>query len=141
MINIILLQCCKKKRKYNDSYVEYGFTYINNAGEEKSQCVICYKDLSNNSMKPSKLKPHLQTRHSKYSQKDRTFFQRYRSSLKIMKLDSDGRVHETNAKILNVSFAVSFAIAKEKKLHTIGETLIKPCAKKWMKLYLEKRPN
>ena len=47
-----------------------------------------------------------------------------------MKLDYDKRLHETNAKILQASFAASLAIAKEKKPHIIGETLIKPCAKK-----------
>ena len=108
-----------KKRKYNDSYIEYGFTYINTAREEKRQCVICYEVLSNCFMKPSKLKLHLQTRHSKYSQKDRSFFERHRSSLKNMKLDSDGRLHETNAKILEASYAVSLTIFKKKKLHTI----------------------
>ena len=89
-------------------------------------------------MKPSKLKLHLQTRHSKYSQKDRTFFERHRTSLKSMKLDSDGRLHETNAKIFEASYAVSFAIAKEKKPHTIGETLIRPCAKKMFEIVLGK---
>ena len=127
-----------KKRKYNDSYIEYGFSYINTAGEEKPQCVICYEVLSNCSMKPSKLKLHLQTRHSKYSQKDRTFFERHRSSLTSMKLDSDGRLHETNAKILEASSVVSLAIAKEKKPHIIGETLIKPCAKKMVEIVLGK---
>ena len=97
-----------------------------------------FEVLSNCSMKPSKLKLHLQTRHSKYSQKDRTFFERHRSSLKSIKLDSDGRLHETNAKILEASYAVSLAIAKEKKPHIIGETLIKPCAKKMVEIVLGK---
>ena len=35
-----------------------------------------------------------------------------------MKLDSDGSLHETNAKILEASYALSLAIAKEKKSHT-----------------------
>ena len=55
-----------------------------------------------------------------------------------MKLDSDGRSHETNAKILEASYAVSLAIAKEKKPHTIGEMLIKPCAKKMVEIVLKK---
>jgi len=55
--------CCKKQ-KYSDSFFEYGFTYINTAREEKPQCVICYQVLSNCSIKPSKLKLHLQTHHS-----------------------------------------------------------------------------
>ena len=131
----------KKKRKYSDSYIEYGFTCMNTAGEEKPQCVICYQVLSNCSMKPSKLKLHLQTHHSKYAHKDRTFFERHRNSLKSMKLDSDGSLHKTNRQILEASYAVSLHIAKNKKTHTIGESLIKPCAKRWLKLYLERRPK
>ena len=55
-----------------------------------------------------------------------------------MKLDSDGRLYETNAKILEASFAVSLSIAKAKKPHTIGETLIKPCAKQKVEIVLGK---
>ena len=118
-----------KKRKYNDLYLEYAYTYISTAREEKPQCVICFEVLSNCSMKPSKLKLHLQTHHSKYSQKDRTFFEKHRSSLKSMKLDSGGRLHETNAKILEASYAVFLAIANEKKPHIIGETDKAMCEK------------
>ena len=46
---------CEKKQKYNDSYLEYGFIHVNTAGEEKLQCVICYKVLSNCSIKLLKL--------------------------------------------------------------------------------------
>ena len=51
-----------------------------------------------------------------------------------MKLDSDGRLPETKAKILEASYTVSLAIAKEKKSRIIGETLIKLCAKKMVKI-------
>ena len=55
-----------------------------------------------------------------------------------MKLDSDGRLHKTNAKIFEASCALSFAIAKEKKPHTLRKTLIKLCAKKMVEIVLEK---
>jgi len=41
-------------------------------------------------------------------------------------------------KILDASYAVSLAVAKEKKPHTIGEMLLKLRAKKWLKSYWEK---
>ena len=85
-------------------------------------------------MKPAKLKLHLQTHYSKHLQKDRVFFERHRNFLKSMKLNSDGSLHETKAKILEVSYVVSLAIAKEKKALIIGEKQIKPCTKKsWPK--------
>ena len=52
-----------KKQRYNDSYSEYGFTCIINNGEERPQCVICNKVLSNDSLKPRKLKQHLHNVH------------------------------------------------------------------------------
>ena len=70
--------------------------------------------------------------------KNLTFFERHRSSLKITNLDSDGRLHDTNANMLEAFYVVSLAIAKENKPHTVGETLIKPCAKKMVEIVLGK---
>jgi len=46
----------KKSRKYNDQYLDFGFTFILQNGEEKPQCVICSKTLASESMLPNKLK-------------------------------------------------------------------------------------
>ena len=67
-----------KKRKYMDSYIEYGFTVVRNSGIEKAQCVICCDMLSGESMKPSKLERHLETRHPEYLEKDPSFFKKGR---------------------------------------------------------------
>jgi len=54
----------KKKicRKYLDSYLKLGFI---DDGSDVSQpiCVLCFEKLSNESLKPSKLKRHLETKH------------------------------------------------------------------------------
>ena len=63
-----------QKRKYMDSFIEYGFTIVRNSGIEKPQCVICCDMLSGESMKPSKLKRHLETRHPEYLEKELSFF-------------------------------------------------------------------
>lgn len=43
-----------KKKKYNNSYMSFGFTYITERdGTQKPQCLICGKILANGSMKPS----------------------------------------------------------------------------------------
>ena len=55
LINRILHNMSVKKRKYNDSYIEYGFTCIIDNGVERHQCVICNKVLSHDSLKPTKL--------------------------------------------------------------------------------------
>ena len=56
-----------KRRKYNESYLGFGLTTVTGRdGTEKPQCVICHDVLCAESMKPSKLKRHLQTKHPKY---------------------------------------------------------------------------
>jgi len=47
------------KRKYNESYIRFGFTSLNDHGTENGQCVVCYCVLSNESLRPSKLSNHL----------------------------------------------------------------------------------
>ena len=73
---------CSKKRKYDESYVQYGFTSININGEEKPQCVICNKVLANDSMKPTKLKQHLENVHLQHKTKNKSFFEHNMNMLK-----------------------------------------------------------
>ena len=47
------------KRKYNNSYLNYEFTFVERRDEQLLQCVVCHKRLSNASMKPHQLKQHL----------------------------------------------------------------------------------
>ncbi len=61
----------KKNRHYDDSYLKYGFTVVNN----KHQCVICGDVLSRESMKPSKRMRHLTTKHQKEADKPLDFFE------------------------------------------------------------------
>ena len=63
-----------KKRRYNYSYIEYGFTCIINNGEKRPQCVIYNKVLSNDSLKPTKLKQHLHNVNQQHKDKSKIFF-------------------------------------------------------------------
>ena len=64
----------KKSRKYSETYLDFGFTFILQNGEEKPQCVICNKKLASESMLPNKLKRHLTSSHPKFASKPRNFF-------------------------------------------------------------------
>ena len=64
----------KKSYKYNDSYLDFAFTFILWNGKEKPQCVICSKVLASESMLPNKLKRHLKTSHPQFIDKPRNFF-------------------------------------------------------------------
>jgi len=77
-----------KKRQYNEIYMQYGFTVIIESGEEKPQCVLCNKVLSNDSMRPTKLKQHLKNVHPQNKDKDKSFFERHNKALKMMRLDA-----------------------------------------------------
>ena len=41
----------QKKRKYQDNYLDFGFTYLIEDNLQISQCVVCIKTFSNSAMK------------------------------------------------------------------------------------------
>ena len=65
-----------KKRKYNQSFIQYGFTLISKNEEQRPVCFLCNQTLANECLKPWKLKRHLHTKHESYSNKDVEFFKR-----------------------------------------------------------------
>ncbi|XP_045109127.1 zinc finger BED domain-containing protein 5-like [Portunus trituberculatus] len=125
-----------KKRNYDDNYLDFGFTSITDKGVVKPQCVICHKILTAESLRPSKLRLHLETKHPQHVGKDRSFFSRQELNMKRQRLDASGSFHQQNAAVVEASFLVALEIAKKKKPHTIGEELILPCAKTMVKLVL-----
>ena len=64
-----------KKQKYDNSYIQSGFASVIIHSEEKPQNVLCNKVLSNDSMRPAKLKQHLENVHPKHINKDKTYFE------------------------------------------------------------------
>jgi hypothetical protein len=52
----------KKSRKYCPSYLQMGLSVLNKDSEARPQCVLCPEVLVNESMKPSKLRRHLETK-------------------------------------------------------------------------------
>ena len=63
----------KKSRRYDDSYSDFGFTFVLQNGEEKLQCVIWSKVLASESTLPNKLKRHLGSSHPQFINKPRVF--------------------------------------------------------------------
>ena len=76
----------KGERKYNNAYLDYGFTFIERGDEQLPQCVICFKTLSNASMKAYQLNQHLSNIHTQFTYKNRSFFEMKAFSLKKMKM-------------------------------------------------------
>ena len=77
-------------RKYSENYLKMGFTSASDDDKNKPQCVLCYAILSNEAIKPSRLKCDLQQKHPEHMEKDLSFFQRQKLSLKQQKLDASG---------------------------------------------------
>lgn len=59
------------KRKYSEDYIKFGFICQEKDGMDLPQCVIRFKVLENESMKPAKFKLHLQICHPGLLQEDR----------------------------------------------------------------------
>eukprot|EP00096_Caligus_rogercresseyi_P009484 TRINITY_DN3234_c0_g1_i1.p1 TRINITY_DN3234_c0_g1~~TRINITY_DN3234_c0_g1_i1.p1 ORF type:complete len:544 (+),score=51.68 TRINITY_DN3234_c0_g1_i1:127-1758(+) len=116
-----------KKRTYKESFLSFGFTFTVNNGIQVPQCVICKKTLSNESMKPFKLKEHLTKVHSELTEKDLAYFKIKEHQLKRSRLDHGTGVLFQPSNVDKASYQISFLIAKQKKQRTIGEKLVKPC--------------
>ena len=70
------------KCKYDPVYLKCRFLFIEDNKGQKPQCVICSEVLANESMKPSKLKRHLDTKHPACKDKPVEFFQRQLQKLR-----------------------------------------------------------
>ena len=125
-----------KKRCYSEEYLKLGFTCIISGGVEKPQCVICSMVLSSESLKPSKLKRHLETNHPACVNMDVEYFRQKERNIKRQRLDFTGDFQPQSTGVIQASFEIAYQIAINKKPHTIGEKLVKPCMLKAVKLIL-----
>jgi hypothetical protein len=123
----------KYSRKYDSSYLELGFTWCGDDSEQKAQCVLCYEVLSNERMKPAKLRRHLENKHCDVKNKPTEFFQRRLGTLNYGK-DIVSALGSINSKALEASYLLSLRIAKTGKPHSIGENLLLPAIKDVVKL-------
>ena len=124
------------KQKFNENYIQYGFTLIFDIRKEKGQCVLCYKVFGHHSLRPSKLKLHREKVHLNYKDKDVNFFKQKKDTEKRERLDSTEQFQQHFRSIVEASYIVNFMIAKQCKPYTIGETLMKPCASKMARIVL-----
>ncbi|KAL4126234.1 hypothetical protein QTP88_010460 [Uroleucon formosanum] len=114
-----------KVRKYNTEYLQLGFTFAGAEDEPKPQCIICLEILSNEGMKPSKLRCHFETKHGEFTSKSLDFFVvklgEFKKSQKVMK-SSTSLSGNKNATL--ASYEIAQLVSKSGKAHTIAEELI-----------------
>ena len=117
------------KYSYKQEFLDLGYTSIKDHGAEKPQYVLCYKVLSNESMKKNKLKRHLETKLPQNVKKNRIFFQHRETELIRSRICSETNPAPLASKQATLaSYVVSLRIGREMKLHIIGERLVKPAA-------------
>ena len=127
-----------EKRKWDDDYVCYSFTCTKEAdGTGRPQCILCSTVFSNANLKPSRLNEHFNNRHGG------TDAGHDLNSLNIKRerFDRSGTLPKrgfvpVEKPLLQASYDIAFLFAKNKKLHTIAEELVKPCALKMVKTVL-----
>ncbi|KAF2355923.1 hypothetical protein FHG87_013330 [Trinorchestia longiramus] len=90
------------------------------------KCVICHTILSNDALRPGRLERHLSTNHKALKEKPKEFFTAKLHELNRMKLDSSSVFHQETWKLVEASYELSLLIAKVKKPHSLGETLVNP---------------
>lgn len=124
-----------KKRKYDENYVSYGFCCMKESdGTEKPQCFLCGKVLANASMKPAKLIEHLKSLHPENASKDLDYFTKKKAQFSKSGTLPKLGFSTPKKPLVEASYKVAYRIAKSKKPHNIGETLIKPCALEMVEL-------
>ena len=94
-----------KQRKYDNDYIAYGFTESGPSGD-LPLCVVCLQTLSNDAIKPAKLKRHLTTLHSDLANKPREYFERQRD----LYLKQKGKL-TSNVSVNEKSLRASYLVA------------------------------
>lgn len=125
--NVPASQAKVKTRKYDEAYIAFGFTSTTVGNEERPQCVVCLKILACDSLKPNKLRRHLETTHPEHKDKPVDYFRK-----KLINCRAQ-QSHFTKAASVPLnaqlaSYKVAYRVAQCKKPHTIAEELILPSA-------------
>ncbi|XP_040896345.1 zinc finger BED domain-containing protein 5 [Toxotes jaculatrix] len=116
-----------KTRKYDEAYIALGFTSTTVGNKERPQCVMCLKILASDSLKPNKLRRHLETKHPEHKDKPVDFFKKKLINCRAQQSRfTKAASVPSNAQL--VSYKVAYRVAQCKKPHTIAEELILPSA-------------
>ncbi|XP_064079443.1 zinc finger BED domain-containing protein 5-like [Macrobrachium nipponense] len=119
-----------KRRKYQEDFIQYGFVCHVVNDVHHRQCVICLEVLANESLRPAKMKRHLQCKHQSLKNKpiDRFFPTQENGVTRTKASDNKKMLHCLSKLKWHHMRLHILLLRKKKKTHTIGEELIKPAA-------------
>ena len=129
----------RPRRKYSEEYLSLGFTSVGPEHDPLPVCVLCSEVLSNEALKPCKLRRHLDTKHGQYSSKPREFFGNKLAEYRMRKRTIESTCLSSasdNTKAVEVSYRVAQRIARTGKPHTIGEDFFLPAAKEMVEVMI-----
>ena len=124
----------KRKRSINPSFLDkYGIADVIGKGI----CVMCSKELAEESLKPNKLQRHMET-HANIAvlseeARKRIFHHRYENLTKSQAILC--RTLSQKEKMEIFSYETAFLIAQQKRPFTEGETIIKPALKNFCEVF------
>ncbi|XP_028314934.1 zinc finger BED domain-containing protein 5 [Gouania willdenowi] len=129
----------KKRRQYSSEYLSLGFTSVGPDDNPRPVCVICTEVLSNEALKPCKLRRHLQTKHGQLLSKPKEFFENKLREYMTRKkaIQATCVTGGEYARAVEASYKVAKLIAQTGKPHTIGEDLILPAAKEMVSVMID----
>ena len=86
-----------KVRKFDSSYIKFGFVKNGDDRKPTALCVVCQEVLGNGCSNPSKLQRHLRKKHPKLQSRSQSFFQLAANDLrqsqgKLIAIDSRERI-------------------------------------------------
>lgn len=128
-------------RLYEGSYLGYEFPCLVKNGIHIPQYVVRLRTFSNGIRKPFQLKQQLTNARQQLKDKNSGFWGVTLSNLKGMNIDESESYQQTNISIMLASYAVALHVAKAKKPHMTGESLLKTCIAESVRLVLEEEAS
>ena len=111
------------KRRYDITYIKYVFSFIVDKMGERPQCVLCSEVLAQESMKPSKLVRHLETKHPSHKDKPVEYFQRRLKDLRASQVSYIFVLEEGTGTPCILPGSTSYCQVKEAPHHCRGAYL------------------
>lgn len=116
-----------KKRKYQDEYLQYGFIASEN-DPSLPFCLICAKTLGSDSMNPSKLIRHLESKHPLLKNNPIEYFEHLKLRIQSQSSKIKKYINVSDQAQL-ASFKIAQLLARKKKSHAEAEEIVGPALK------------